>query len=244
MSKKEFPQNSLEICISLSKKPKYFVFHDKKYPFDYELIKSNSSFFFRYQNQYDNIDFINLFQDNEIEQFNDMKETAITSFISLCQNKECKINKSDIFYIQYLAKKYEVSELLNIITSIISANHKELVFDMFSFQYKNLYQENETFDTFEEKDAEIIALKLIEYIKDDRIFNFPIPALYQILSQFFKRNNNLSDEEEKSFSDFLFKCLDKNKSEASILFTFIDFNKNEVIERLSTHYLNVQPFRK
>lgn len=126
MSTNKQPIKSLDILISLNKKPKYFVFHDKKYPFDFELFKSNSSFFFKYQNQYDNVEYINLLQDDEVEQLNEMKETAITSFISLCQNQTCKINKSDIFYIQYLAKKYEVVDLLDIIMKIISSNKKRI----------------------------------------------------------------------------------------------------------------------
>lgn len=112
---------------------------------------------------------------------------------------------------------------------------------MFSFQYK--IKENETINQFTEEDAEIIALNFIEYIKDDRIFNFPIAILYQIISKFYQ-NNALSDEDEKAFVDFLFKCLDKYKSEASVLFTFLDFNKdqNKIIERLSIHYLNLFDF--
>ena len=126
------------ILFDISIKPtinseKYFVFNGNQYPFDFELFKKNSVFFFKNKSQYKNVKYVQLFDPSEVSKFDDIPDSAITNFISLCQNQKCKINNSDIFYIQYLSYKYQVTNLLQAITDIISSYSKDLDFESFLF---------------------------------------------------------------------------------------------------------------
>lgn len=266
--------NSFEISIKpLSQNKKFFVFRNKKYPINFNLFKINSQYFYRYQKQYENIELIDIFQGDEKEKFNDISDTAISNFIFLCQNETCKIENSDLFYIEYLAHKFEVTALIEIINNIISKNPTEFIFDRIIFKIQHSCLQNCQTDynsNFSDEDAKIIASDLIEYIKDDRIFNFPISILYQILSEYAILNHNQPKSYDSNISitqanenninennnytlkidnlsqiiDFLFKCLDKFGKDASILFSLIDFNKyrKEVIKKLSYKYPNTFDF--
>lgn len=93
-----------------AKKLKSFVFKNKQFPFDFELIKNNLNFFFKNQDQYEQIQYIELFSDDEQNIYKDIKESAIITFIELSQSHQCGINESNLFYIRHLAKK---TNLLN-----------------------------------------------------------------------------------------------------------------------------------
>lgn len=128
-------QNSFSISITpIFKTQKYFVFNDKKYQFDFELIKNNSNYFFIYQEQYKQIEFIDLFQEDEREIYKDITDTAIKNFISLIQNQQYTINENDLFHIKYLAEKYEFTNLVNTISDLISKNKKKLFFLIYFIQ--------------------------------------------------------------------------------------------------------------
>ena len=247
---------------------KFFVFRDKQFEINFGLFKQNSIFFQKYQNQYENVQYINLFQENEIDQFDNISDNAIINFIKLSQNETCQIDNSDIFYIQFLSQKFMVTELSNSIKNIISENYNQLIFESIFFKTRNLDQ-NENYNEisyFSEQDSRIIAFNLIDYINDERLFNLPISLLYQILTKYSifnmgnKTNNddyfNLNDndnsssldmiyfEDDKKVIDFLFRCLDHFGKKASILFTIVNFDRfgKDVIRRLSKHYFNTFDF--
>lgn len=229
---------------------KNFSFNNKLFPFDFELFKSNSSFFFKYKNQYEYVECINLFNDEEIECFKNITDEAIHDFICLCQNEKCQINGSDIFYIQYLAYKFEVTELTKSLTDIASNNLINL--DCKSFIFQNLYKNEGTnaFPTLSGEFTDIIARNLMNFIIDDKIFDFPICILYQILYKYYTQFNNQSmikqgepnenkKDNDNKIIEFLFKCLKKYQKDASILFSLVNFknaNYQTIIKKLLSDY--------
>ena len=130
--------NSFEISIKpFTLNKKYFVFRNKKFPINFNLFKINSLFFFKNQNQYENIELIDLFQDDEVEKFKDIPDSAITNFISLCQNETCRIDNSDLFYIEYLANKFQITALINIINNIIYSVKNIMIIKIIVFLKKS-----------------------------------------------------------------------------------------------------------
>lgn len=173
----------LSIPISI-RESKYFTFKDKRYPFDFDLFKKNSNFFFQKQNIYEKVECIELFNEEEAKMFHDIPDTAISNFISLSQNEECQINDSDLYYIQYLSRKFDVSNLTIVISDIISNNNKELILDSVLFKLKQQNTNNNLYYLFME-DIKIIVSNLDNYIKDDKLLDFPISLLHRIFTEYF-----------------------------------------------------------
>lgn len=237
--------NCFKIFIKPINKTKYFLFNHEKYEFNFEMFKVNSSFFFRNQALYENVETIDLLQENEVNQFKDISSTAITSFISLSQNQPCEINNSDIFYIQYLARKYEVIELSKKIADAISKNQDQLIFDQILYQHLTSQQKKDDISLFTDDDADIISSNLPKYIKDDRIFKLPISILYEIITKYFQnKSKNTNIQEENMIIEFLFRALDKIGRDASILFTLINIKdyKINILEILTQKYRNIFDF--
>ena len=69
------------------------------------------------------------------------------------------------------------------------------------------------------------------------MLNLPIELLYRIFKLFFEHRKNY-DEIKNDVTNFLFKCLDKYKKPASVLFNLIDFGEQriEVVNRLLKNY--------
>lgn len=156
---------------------KYFVIRDKRYPFDFDIFNKNSKFFVKNQNQYENVECIELFNESESDIFINITDKAITDFISLMQNKECQIDISDISYIQYLSKKFEADTLTKSISNLIISNKNQLELDNILFK---LEQNNDNFHISHE-DIYAIANNLINFINDERMVKLPI----QILSNYY-----------------------------------------------------------
>ena len=115
---------------------KYFIYRDKEYPVDFDLLKKNSDYFFKFQNEFTNTTNINLI---DKEEENDLKfsEDCIRVFISCCHNEECMISKSSVIGLQYLARKYEFQALLKATSKIISEHWTDLLFSSLLFKNYN-----------------------------------------------------------------------------------------------------------
>ena len=64
---------------------KYFVYHDKQYPVNFDLLKVNSNYFYKNQDQYQNEQYINLL--DEKEEFIKLSDDSINAFIPSCHNE-------------------------------------------------------------------------------------------------------------------------------------------------------------
>lgn len=86
-----------------------------------------------------------------------------------------------------------------------------------------------------------------KYIHKDEILQLLIQVLYRIIQEYSKKieKNEIKDFlNSGDMTNFLFKCLDKFGSDASILFTTIDFGKEkiDVISRLIENYSEIFDF--
>ena len=94
------------------------------------------------------------------------------------------------------------------------------------------------------EDEEIISANLLKFIDDERLLSLPIPVLYRILNGRQLNINELNETEQTQVIEFIFKCLDKNGREASVLFTIIDFERApiDIMHRLLYQYSDVFDF--
>lgn len=218
---------------------KNFIYKGRIYPISFDLVKINSNYFYSNCEKFteENIEF-----QEEIE----ISEFAFLSFINCCENKEFTINESNVFQLDYLSKKYEVPELTKVTQKFISRPNTKLAFESlhFKIQLQNnckTQSEKEVQFIDTSKEEEIIGDRLNEYINDERLSDFPIPVIHRILTKYMNKNK---DKNDNGIIDFLFKCLDKHKRKASVLFLNIDIEnqRKDLFIRLLRDYNDIFDF--
>lgn len=222
---------------------KFFVFKEKRYPIDFDLLKKNSQYFYRNRKQFKQVNIINLLNSAD-ESLIDISEETVEAFVASCCNQPCKIRVSDVIPLQYLSHKFEFIELIQITNKFIEENSDQLVLPSILFKSKlrpNNQRKSEQHNIPQnfyntEKEEEIISTHLNEFVQKDELNLLPIPVLDRIFHQFshLQKVPKMSNE----MIDFLFKCLDKHGINASILFSYVDFGAQsiEVVNRLIHNY--------
>lgn len=229
---------SIQSLKPLIRYDKNFVYKGKEYPIDFTLIKVNSNYFYERRDQYENVKDIEL-TDNELI---DISEDCISCFISSCHNDSFEINCTNVFSLYQLSVKYEVPSLTSLTDDFIKKHGKELIFK--SIQYKCKLQ-NQTTNLIDfKKDEEFISLNFFDYINDEQLLNLPISVLYRIINNSKLDINHINETNKNQLIDFLFKCLDKYKKKASVLFLNLDLENQriEVFSKLINEYSNIFDF--
>ena len=215
---------------------KYFVYKEKKYPIDFCLIKKYSNYFYLNRGKFKSIDNIELKPENY-----EISDEAISIFIACCQNEPFDINNTNVFTLYQLSIQYDVPVLKNVSLQYINDNQKTLIFQ--SISYKLKCQNSITnIDLSLEEDT--IASNFFEYINDDQLISLPVPVLYKIINNQKLNINSMNLTNQGQFIEFLFKCLDKHRREASVLFLNLDIENEriEVLSRLISAYSDVFDF--
>ena len=183
---------------------KYFVYKDKEYPIDFDLVIKNSNYFYKNRKQYENVEYINLI--NEIPTEIKIPEESIKAFISSCQNEASEVSPSSVFALQYLSQKYEFPEITKVTEDFIKEHEGELVFETLEFKTKSEYLSDTS------KEEEIISNNIKKYANKEELLSLPIFVIERILRKYFdnktkevKEVNDGNDE----IINFLFKILDK-----------------------------------
>ncbi|KAK8876633.1 hypothetical protein M9Y10_006851 [Tritrichomonas musculus] len=214
---------------------KNLVFKDKKYPIDFSLIKKYSNFFYNNRKYYKTIKDIQL-QSDEYE----ICEESIPMFIACCQNQKFDITDSTVFSLYHLSIQYQVPELNKLSDEYIKKNHKNLVLQSIQFKIQN---RNPEVNIDLSKEEEIISAHFFEYI-NDQLVCLPVQILYRIINGHHLNFNSMNSTNQNQFIEFLFKCLDKHKREASVLFSTLDLENGRVdlLSRLLHDYSDVFDF--
>lgn len=216
-----------------------FIYKGKKYPIDFSLIKKNSNFFYVNHDQYKMIDDIAILEEDII-----LSDDSINCFISACQNEFFDINNSNVFSLYQLSIKYDVPCLLSLTTEYIEKYNKSLIFQTIQYQYQLLKSNKITKLSNLENYEEMIASNFFEYIDNEKLQELPIPVLYRIINNPKLKINQMEQESQNRFLDFLFKCIKKYKREASILFSNLDIESQriEIFSKLNNKYSDIFDF--
>lgn len=205
----------------------FFVYKEKKYPFNFYLFKVFSQYFNSIEPDENNI---NLFHDDT-----NIYEASIPDFIKFCHAQKITLTKDNTPSLYKLSQKFKVPSLFNKTKEYISTHQKEVVIEMMT-----MYHNDNNFQTKEFE--EIISKDLINYLNDDRLITLPIPILHRIVTQYainFRNKGNPNDsEQQQKLIEFLFKCLDHFGYRASVLFEHVDLlgSGGNVINRLFDGY--------
>ena len=120
----------------------------------------------------------------------------------------------------------------------------QIIFQSLLFKYELLNSKaNDEIQFIDSSNEEIIiGKKLNEYLNDERLLNLPIAAIDRILKNHLNSKNDKNENDQ--IIQFLFKCLDKHKRKASILFLNIDINNQpkDLIIRLINDYSDIFDF--
>lgn len=219
----------------------FFIYNEKKYPFNMFLFRCFSNYFNSNENQCEENRYINL--QNKSDDYIKYSESAIKDFINYCHNHQIDLSKDNVPTLYNLAKKFKVPSLLTITEKYINDNGKEFVVD-----FLKMKQENKNFEIKEYE--EMIAKDLADYIKDNQLLSLSISVLYNILKIYSSKkdtnNYNISkkSEEQLRVIDFLFRCLDHFGRDASVLFENIDFGNlcMDVFQKLFKEYSDIFDF--
>lgn len=158
----------------------FFVYQDKKYPIKYDFFKYSSKYFEKNHDTIEKSKFLPLV-DSETENKIVLTEETINNFINFVQRSEITVNNDNIFGLNYLSNKYEVTSLNEILSDYFE-QHPELVIEAISNQiYKNIFNS--------EKYENLICKNLSNYIDNEKLLELDIPIIYRIL-QNNKNNEN------------------------------------------------------
>lgn len=203
---------------------KNFVYQGKKYPIDFSLVKKYSNYFYKNKDLFKSVEDIEIIPDKYT-----LLEESIPIFIACCQKEPFDINDTNIFSLYQLSVQYEVPTLNQITSQYIAEHQKPLVFQTIFYKLRN-QNTNANFDLSPEE--EIISSNFFEYINDEQLLSLPVPVLYHIISNDHLAFKSMNTSNQTQFIDFLFRCLDKHRREASVLFLTLDL-ENERVDLLS-----------
>lgn len=211
----------------------YFVYKKKHYPIKFQFFLLSSKYFLNNLEEIEKSEAIKLI-DEESENSFELTDESIIYFINFVQHQEIPLNNDNVASLNYLANKYEVTSLIEITEKYINRNQQALILDLLL-----IHQNDQDFNG--EKYEEIISKNIESYINDERLLSLKVPILYRIFEKFnaIKQSITIQSKTIKSdINNFLFRCLDLHKKEASILFTFCEFedSRKEIMNKLITEY--------
>lgn len=207
----------------------YFTYKKKKYPFSFEMFSLFSQLYKRNPEVFQGKNEIKLIEDEE--RIN-LSEESIKDFIQYCHNIRKQINNENVISLNYLAKKYQVNQLIDSTEEYKKKHINELKFQIYLFDSN----QNEVENIQIEKE---ISENLSLYIQNKQLLALPIHSIFRILNNSL---NNINDLNE--LMNFLFECLDKYGRSASILFSNIDFKNLQMdcLTVLLSKYLDIFDF--
>lgn len=211
-----------------------FVYGEKRFPFNMHMFEIFSQYFNSNKEKINNNNEIYLLDTND--DINELPESSIDDFIKYFQKEKIILNKTNAYYLYLLSKKYEVKSLINATDKYIKANHRDFV-----IQFIQMNDKQKNYNS--EECEEIISSNLMNYIHDDQLFSLPIHVLHRIMSKYQMKNDQKIIEQHEII-EFLLKCLDRYKKQASVLFENVDFGSlnNEIYRRLLNDYSDVFDF--
>ena len=221
-------------------KEKYFVYQNKEYLINFDLLKISCYYFYQNQQKFEQEEIINL--NDEIKDQVILNDESIRTFISCFQNEPFSISKESIISLQYLSHIFKFPELISITDKFVESHWPQLIFYIIQFKLENQTNtQNTFFDTT--KEEQFISTHLRECIKDDNMVLLPVQLIYRCM-----KSSPIKGQYEGQFLreliEFLFKCLDHHGKRASLLFNIVDFGdvNLEVFDRLLQNYSEVFDF--
>lgn len=209
-------------------------------------IQSTNFFIYKNEKYYINLDLFRIFSKKiqkshfianteEIHIFNiidedfDVSKESLIDFVNFCQYKKIEISKQNALSLLKLANIFEVQSLIDKIQKFLSDNQEDFIIESL---FLNLNSNTEYFE-------EIISNKLENYIKNEHLLDLPLSIIHRILAKYQLKNQNTPE-----IIEFLFKCLDKYKRPASVLFDNVTLGSQQsiLINRLINEYFNIFDF--
>lgn len=215
-------------------KTHFFLYKNKKYPFNFDFFKYTSKYFQTNELEIKNTTLIPLIDDIS-EQEQNLTDETIQHFINFVHHQAIPINNDNVVHLNYLSKIYQIEELKDATTDYIKEHQREILIDILIF-----HQNERSFPT--QSYEGILTEHFIEYIDDDRLLSLKMPIIDRVISNHIRFY--LSNESKNKIIDFLFKMLDKFGKEASFLFQNVNIGdfKAEYIDRLQREYSDTFDF--
>ena len=178
---------------------KYFVYRDKKYPFNHSFFKAISDYYRMNSREYKNNADVKLIYDEDENKIN-LSDDSIINFINFHQRVQLNLTNENVIQIDYLAKKYESHSLTELTQKYISEHENELILQFFL-----LYNDDNLINSCFQKYEELLITRLNNLIDDDnsvdKLLSFPIHFLYRLICDHL-RSQKISKTKNSKIIDF------------------------------------------
>lgn len=213
----------------------FFLYRNKKYPFKFDYFKYASKFFSENVEDLIKMKTINLI-DPETEDEITISDNAIKDFINYVQGKKINLTEENVFNLNYLSNKYDVTTLKAKTAEFITKHQEKLALELL-YQHQN----DSNFNSFFYEG--IISNNFEYYLNDARLFDIKIPILYRIINSIQYKNKN--KEFHMKLNEFLLKFLKKSGRSASVLFEKVEFGetRTEILKILFNEYSDIFDFQ-
>lgn len=199
------------------------------------MIIKNSNYFYHQSDDFKNKEDIEI-PEEDIE----IEDESLKTFILCCQNESFQLTDSNVFPLYQLSIKYEVPGLLQLAQDYIKQNNQNLCIKSIIFKIQQKPPLNDT-----KAEEESVSYNFFNFIDNDSLISLPMPILYRIMnSEIVQSELKKSDEKRAKTTEFLFKCLDLRKREASVLFLNFDIENQRIdlLKRLIDDYSEIFDF--
>lgn len=171
----------------------HFIYKDKKYPIDIDLLNRYSEYFLSQKDNSTQGDCLELSFYDDLQDFS---EESIGLFVNFFQEGSIKVTQKAAISLNFLSNKFKVPRLIEITDSFIETHHNNLVNSYLSkFNEKTI-----KINFYYEK---IISKHLIEFIANDRLLQIPLSSLHRIIANYSKENSMIPTEVQiKIIDDF------------------------------------------
>lgn len=224
-------------------KTKLIVYGNQKMEIDYNILKSNSTFFRENDHLYSSSQEIHFL--SEEKTILKIPESVVINFVRCCQNQNIEINSENIFYLNYLAKRYGVKDLEMQLLNIISQNKEKLALQSILFTVE-MNQDKAISLVNTSNEENLISQFFEEFMENDQLLELPTSILYRITENYYHNqieNNNRNNQPRKreNLIKFLFRLFDKYGNQASMFLSFFEIDKQRANDllKLNSKYSSI-----
>lgn len=197
----------------------YFLYNNKRYPFNFKLFREYSGYISRTygENIEQNENYIDLL--SEFDYCKELSDDSIKTFICFCQNQVFNLTTTNVIDVKFLSIKYDVPSLTNKTNKYIKKHYTKIV-DQFLSTDIDKKECDPIFHIYEN----LISDNILFYLTDHRLLNLSINKIYRILYEYSKQE--ITDQKRKENIDcqlveFLIKYVKIHGNDASFLFSII-----------------------
>ena len=194
-----------------------FYHQNFKYQIKRNILDKHTQYFAK-----KSVDFVNV---QLVDEFNIIyqiiSEKTLNQFVRYFEKGQITLDYNNIYPIQYLSNKFEVTALVTKVNNYLKKEYKGLIGNIL----QKIEEKDYTLNSYEES---ILSFHIIEYIDDDKLLSLSISCLYRILSKYQQQKNQNEKPIEESTNECEFNKLKRSVKKTSSKRKFKSWTKKGI----------------